>query len=77
MIYIYRILWLFFYVPVFVAELILCVLGMPFFLIMGMVAFVKYGDVEKTPDWTTPGELAIRVDYWYRGLMDKIEELWK
>lgn len=71
MIYIYRIIWLLFLIPVRVIEIIIFLLQIPLFFIAAAITFVMCGDVEKTLDWCIPGKLALLLDHWYRGLIDK------
>ena len=69
MIYIYRTLWLLFYLPLFIIEILLFIIGIPVFIISAVISFIIYGDVEKTSDWYIPGRLSVVIDYWYRGLL--------
>lgn len=73
MIYIYRTLWLLFYLPLFIIEALLLIIGIPVFIISGAISFVIYGDVEKTPDWCIPGRLSIVIDCWYKDLLKNIK----
>ena len=74
MIYIYRILWLIFYIPVFIIELISFIIGIPLYIIMGLITFIYCGDIEETPDWSIPGRLAVLLDYLYKRLLYKFEK---
>ena len=71
MIYIYRILWLLFLIPVRVIEIIIFLLQIPLFVIAAIITFIICGDVEKTSDWFVPGRLVVLLDDWYRDLIDK------
>ena len=70
MIYVYRTLWLLFYLPLFVIEILLLIIGIPVFIISIVISFIIYGDVEKTPDWYIPGKLSVVIDCWYKGLIE-------
>lgn len=69
MIYIYRILWLIFYVPLFIVALVSFIMNIILFFVVVLVYFIKEGDVEKAPDWCIPGKLAEKVINWYNGLL--------
>ena len=75
MIHIYRTIWLLFYFPIFIIELILFVIGILLFSIGCIIYFIKCGDIEETPDWMVPGKLSVLLDYWYKGLLDSFEKL--
>lgn len=68
MIYIYRFLWMVFYMPIFVLELILFGLGIPFFIFVCAFYYVKTGDVENTPDIFIPLRLVVWLDDKYKEL---------
>lgn len=72
MIYIYRIMWLLFLLPVRIIEIIIFLLQVPLFIISAIITFIMCGDVERTPDWCVPGRLAKLLDNWYADLIDKI-----
>lgn len=75
MIYVYRTLWLLFYLPILIIELILFIIGIPLLFACCILYFIKCGDVEEAPDWCVPGKLSVMLHYWYRGFLDKTEEM--
>ena len=68
MIYIYRILWLLFYIPIFIFEMAMFTLSIPVFFIACAVYYIKTGNIEETPDGFLPWEAVVKIDYWYKGL---------
>ena len=68
MIYIYRFLWMIFYIPIFILELILFGLSIPFFIFVCAFYYVKTGDVENTPNIFIPLRLVIWLDDKYKEL---------
>lgn len=72
MIYVYRTLWLIFYVPIFITEILLFAVSIPLFIIGSIIYFIKTGDIENTPDIFVPFKMSIMLDYWYKDLLEKI-----
>ena len=70
--YIYRILWLIFYIPVLAVELVAFVLGFLLFLVAFIVCVVIKGDIESIPDQCIPGYLSMRIDGWYQDIRYKL-----
>lgn len=68
MIYIYRTLWLLFYVPIFIIELLLSVISLPIMFIAFVISYIITGDIYNIPEIFIPGRLAILLDYWYKDL---------
>ena len=68
MIYIYRTLWLLFYVPIFIIELLLIVTSIPIMFIAFVISYIIIGDIYNTPEIFIHGRLAILLDYWYKDL---------
>ena len=73
MIYIYRILWLVFYIPVFAIEIALFALSIPMFFTACLVYFIKCGDIEQGPDWCLPGNTSLLFNKWYNKLLIEYE----
>lgn len=72
MIYIYRFLWLLFYIPIFFIELIMFSLMLLTLPIIGIFYFIKDGHLENTPyQIINP---IMYVDVKYKELLDKIEK---
>lgn len=59
MIYIYRALWVLFYIPVLILKLVIFIIGILIFIIANFIWYVKTGNVENTPDIFIPGKLYI------------------
>ena len=68
MIYIYRTLWVLFYIPILIIEMVIFVIGIPVYIMAGFIWYVKTGDVENTPDIFIPGKLVLTIDYFYKDL---------
>ena len=68
MIYIYRILWLIFYIPIFAIELVLFAIGFLILLPMSsLFYYMKDGNIEDMP-YYFPFEWVYNVDNWYKDL---------
>ena len=73
MIYLYRTLWLVFYIPILIIGFLMFVLSIPLFGIACAIWFVKTGDVEDAPDDLIPFKLTVMFFNWYNELLEKIE----
>ena len=69
MIYLYRILWLIFYVPLLIVALALFIMSIILFFVVVLVYFVKEGDIEKAPNPCIPVVLVEKIINWYNGLL--------
>lgn len=68
MIYIYRALWVLFYIPVLIIEMVIFIIGIPVYIISCFIWYVKTGDIENTPDIFVPGKLILTIDEFYKDL---------
>ena len=75
MIYLLRFLWVIFYVPVFIVELIMFCLFIATRPIVALFYFIKNGDLESVPDNLLMPMLWI--DEKYKSLLDVIEDIRK
>lgn len=72
MIYVYRLLWLIGYIPVFLLELVMFIVLMFTYPIVGAFYFIKTGDVENTPyHFFAP---VMYVDEKYKNMFIKTED---
>ena len=74
MIYLYRTLWLVFYIPILIIGFLMFVLSILLFAIGCVIWFVKTGDIEDTPDELIPFKLTVMLFNWYNELLEKIED---
>ena len=68
MIYVYRILWLLFYIPTMILAILIFFIGIPVFIIAGFFWYVKTGDVNNTPQILIVGVLSARLICKYKDL---------
>ena len=71
MIYIKRFLWALGKAPVFIIEIILCLISIILCPFIGLFYYIKNGDVETTPDKFLPMYSAIWLDNAYKKLEPK------
>ena len=57
-----------FYIPIFILELILFGLSIPFFIFICVFYYIKTGSVENTPDIFIPLRLVVWLDDKYKEL---------
>jgi len=74
MIYLYRFLWVMFYIPVIVFTFLIFILSIPIFALVRLFYFIKTGDEDCTPDEPIPFELVALIFSWYTNILEKIEE---
>lgn len=72
MIYVKRFVWMLGWVPVFIGGLILCLISMFLCPLIGLFYYIKYGDVEITPDKFLPMYSTIWLTDAYKKLEPKL-----
>ena len=73
MVYIYRILWLLFYVPIFLLQVIIFTFSLFLFSFITGFYYIKTGSIENTPGIFIPGKLSELLNKYYIKLGNKIE----
>jgi hypothetical protein len=74
MIYIKRFLWALGWVPVFIIELILCLISIFLFPFIAIFYYIKNGDIETTPDKYLPIRQTIQLENVYKKLEPKLKK---